>query len=50
MPAAFEGLTDPPCALFLRGALPADGAASAGIVGTRDATYGRPIETQSATQ
>ena len=36
---AFAGLADPPCALFARGALPPRGAASVGIVGTRDATH-----------
>lgn len=38
----FAGLPDPPCALYLQGALPAPGLAAAAVVGTRDATpYGR---------
>jgi len=47
--AAFEGLGDPPCALFLRGQLPAADASAAAIVGTRDATpYGLRVAREMA--
>ncbi len=39
--AAFTSLSDPPCALFVRGALPDAGTPAVALVGTREATrYG----------
>ncbi len=46
---AFEGLDDPPCALYLRGRLPEADAIGVAVVGTRDATpYGLRVAREIA--